>query len=446
MPKLQHFYTTSQAGRLLGVTDDTIRRWTAEGRIEAETTPGGQMRIPVDEIRRVRAEGSLLPRSAPTGPRLRPGSEAARLAEQLETERLRLKLERMQRQREEAETRARLEERRRRQEAEEAERQRREAEEAERRLRIDQERRDLWRRRAARRFEPLPAEARLAALEVFETRLRGLDPLPEDGYLSRLLDAVEEAARLPGRVEAENQRLMQQLLEERRELAREPQHADLRDQALVRMHEALRRMDLEAPLAVREAAARQALEPVLRQYRRRRLLGQLGEEMEQELRRAGATAEELARARAGWQQRGAQLAEAEEPALRAAAGELRQAMRARVAERRQAEREARQREEEQLMESVGQSDCRRLARFLLSAIVPEVLRKLERAGELEFESSADYRDTCEAIQSRLAGRESRMLLEGADPVSTDTRSRIERMVDAEIDEVAEPVDGEDAED
>ncbi len=65
MPKSRDFYTTSQAGRLLGVSDDTIRRWVAEGRIEAETTPGGQMRIAAAEIRRVRAEGKLLPHGAP---------------------------------------------------------------------------------------------------------------------------------------------------------------------------------------------------------------------------------------------------------------------------------------------------------------------------------------------------------------------------------------------
>lgn len=365
------------------------------------------------------------------------------LAEQLEAERLQLKLERLRQQREEAETRARLEEQRRKQELEEAERRQRDQEEAERRARIERERRELWLRRAARRFESLPAEARLAAMQVFEQRLSALDPLPDDGYLARLLDAVEEAARLPARVESENQRLMQRLLEEHRELAREEHYADLRDRALLRMHEALRKLDVETPSGVREAAARQAMEPVVAEYRRRRLYRELGAGIDESLRRAGATTEEREQAQAEWQRRSQQLDDVGEASLRAAALELEQALRARVEERQRAEREKRRQEGARRLESARQADCRRLARLLLSDIVPRVLRRLERDGELEFDSSVDYRETCQAIQTRLEERVTGLLLDGADPVSAATRERIERMVDAEVDEVAEAVDEED---
>lgn len=446
MPKSQQYYTTSQAGKLHGVTDDTIRRWAAEGRIEAETTPASQMRIPVDEIRRVRAEGKLMPRAAPSAPRLRSGSEAARLTEQLEAERLQLRLERLRQQREETERRTRLEEQQRRQEEQEAERLEHEREEAERRAREDRERRQSWLRRAARRFESLPAEERLAAMQVFEQRLSALDPLPDDGYLARLLDAVEEAARLPGRVEADNQRLMQRLLEEQGELAREKLYAGLRDRAMVRMHEALRGLGLEASLSVREAAARQAMEPVVAEYRRRKLCRELGAGIDESLRRAGATAEEREQAQAEWQRRSQQRNDAGEAGRRAAAFDLEQAMRGLVEERQLAERERRRQEEARLLESVRQAHCRRLARMLLCDIVPGLLRRLERDGELEFDSSVDYRETCQAIQTRLEDRVARLLLDGADPVSAGTRRKIEQMVDAEVDEVAEPVDDQDAED
>lgn len=442
VPKSRHFYTTAQAGKLLGVTDDTIRRWAAEGRIEAETTPGGQMRISVDEIRRVKAEGKLLPRAAPSAPRLRHGSEAARLAEQLETERLRLKLERMQQQREEAERRARLEEQRRRQEQLEAERLAQEQEEAERRAREDYERRQAWLRRAARRFESLSAEARLAALEVFEKRLSAMNPLPEDGYLARLLDAVEEAARTPMRVEAENRRLLQRLLDEYRELAREARYSDLRDEALLRMHEAVRGLDLETPFAVREAAARRALEPVLARYRREKLREELGLQIEAALRRAGATSDELEQARREWQRRCAELIGADETALQAAAAELERSCLAQVEQRRQAEQEAERRQLNAVMETLQRADARMLARTVLSSIVPDVLRRMERDSELEFEGPWDFRDTALAVEARLLGPVTEMLLEGTSPHSDATRTRIARMAEQAVWEVAEG--GEDA--
>ncbi|MDW8356188.1 MAG: excisionase family DNA-binding protein [Bryobacterales bacterium] len=438
MPKSQLFYSTSQAAHLLGVSDDTIRRWASEGRIEFETTPGGQMRIPSDEIRRVKTEGKLLPRGAPSALKPRPGSEAARLAEQLEAERLQWRLERMRRQRVQAEAQARLEELRRRQEAEEAERRQREQEDAERRAREEQERRQSWLRRAARRFEPLPAEERLAALEVFEKRLASLQPLPDDGYLARLQDAVYEAARMPMRVEAENQLLAKRLLSEHRDLEWAAEHADLRDQAVMRMHEALRQLGVETPLGVREAAARRALAPVVAQLRWRQLGARLGEEIDEQLWRGGATAEERGQARQEWERRRAQLPDADEGALRAAANELAQTWLGRIAARRQAEQEMQQREVARLMESVRQSDSRRLARVLLMSIVPDVLKRLERVGELEFEGPSDYRATCETIQSRLEERVAKLLLGGADSLSDDTRDTIEQMVEEELDEVVEP--------
>lgn len=438
MPKKTQYFTTSQAAHLLGVSDDTIRRWAAEGRIGYETTPGGQMRIPADEVRRVKTEGKLLPRGAPAASKPRPGSDVARLAEQVEAERLQWRLERMRRQRAQAEAQARLEELRRRQEAEEAERRQREQEEADRRVREEQERRQSWLRRAARRFEPLPPEEKLAALEVFEKRLASLQPLPDDGYLTRLLDAVYEAAQMPVRVEAENQLLAKRLLSEHRELEWAAEHADLRDQAVMRMHEALRQLGVETPLAVREAAARQALAPVLVQLRRRQLCASLASEIDEQLRRGGATAEERGQARQEWECRRAQLPDADEGALRAAATELAEAWLDRIAERRRAEQEMERRERDRVMEFIRESDCRSLARVLLMSAVPEVLKRLERVGELEFEGHADYRATCETIQSRLEERVARLLLGGADPLSADTRAKIEQMVEAELDEVEEP--------
>ncbi len=44
--------TISQAGRMLGVSEVTLRQWTDEGRVEAFITPGGHRRYSETELRR----------------------------------------------------------------------------------------------------------------------------------------------------------------------------------------------------------------------------------------------------------------------------------------------------------------------------------------------------------------------------------------------------------
>lgn len=441
MPKSRDYYTTSQAGRLLGVSDDTIRRWVAERRIEAETTPGGQMRIAAAEIRRVRAEGKLLPRAAPATMRLRPGSEAARLAEQLEAEKLRLRLERMRMQREEAEARLRAEEARQRREQEEARRRQQELEQLQEAARRDQWQRQQWLDRAARRFADLPPEPRLAAMEVFERRLSALNPLPGDEFLNRLLEAVEQAARWPLRVAEQDRRLLERLLGEHGELARDSRYSALRDQALTAMHEALRQLELDAPAPVREAVARRALAPVLERYQLQKLAEELGERLEGALRRAGATGGEREQALEAWRARSA--AASNETELRALAAGIEAEILARVRDRQQAEKAARQREAEEAAARRRESDLRSLARILLGDLVPRVLRQLEGEGEIEFDGDWDFHETCRAIQTRLEEAVFELLRQGAEPAEAGTQKRVEALILEAVEEIVEDVDDDD---
>jgi molybdopterin-binding protein len=51
--------TTVRIGRaaeMLGVTVDTIRRWSDDGRLRAERSPGGQRLVPIEEVTRLIGE------------------------------------------------------------------------------------------------------------------------------------------------------------------------------------------------------------------------------------------------------------------------------------------------------------------------------------------------------------------------------------------------------
>ena len=45
----------SEAAKLMGFSDPTLRRWIAKGEVHAEHDPGGRLRIRESEVRRVRA-------------------------------------------------------------------------------------------------------------------------------------------------------------------------------------------------------------------------------------------------------------------------------------------------------------------------------------------------------------------------------------------------------
>ena len=50
MPQASPLLTTGEAARKLYVTDETIRRWIAAGKLAAITLPSGQFRIRADDV------------------------------------------------------------------------------------------------------------------------------------------------------------------------------------------------------------------------------------------------------------------------------------------------------------------------------------------------------------------------------------------------------------
>lgn len=50
------FYNASQAAKYIGVSDKTIRRWLAQGKITATKTKTGQLAITASEVERLRQE------------------------------------------------------------------------------------------------------------------------------------------------------------------------------------------------------------------------------------------------------------------------------------------------------------------------------------------------------------------------------------------------------
>jgi len=46
--------TTTEAGAILGVTGDTMRRWAAEGRVRSVRLPSGQLRFERSDIDAIR--------------------------------------------------------------------------------------------------------------------------------------------------------------------------------------------------------------------------------------------------------------------------------------------------------------------------------------------------------------------------------------------------------
>jgi excisionase family DNA binding protein len=51
MPKQQSLVSISQASRILGVNEATLRQWTDEGKVKAFITPGGHRRYSKNELR-----------------------------------------------------------------------------------------------------------------------------------------------------------------------------------------------------------------------------------------------------------------------------------------------------------------------------------------------------------------------------------------------------------
>lgn len=200
------FFTTGQAAQELHVSSAQIRALCESGAVQAETTFGGQWRIPADLLERLRRDGlPPIPRPLPnqnatparngtrrSQPELwaEPSESVVTAAEQVAITRSQLEKRKIDRELEETEDwfRERDYENAQRQ----AERERVE------RTRSAEDARTGWLQQweiyALNRIHPsVPAQTRLEAHETIRARLAGLTPIPADAATKEIVDAVLEA-------------------------------------------------------------------------------------------------------------------------------------------------------------------------------------------------------------------------------------------------------------
>ena len=276
------FYSTGQVARQLGTTLAAVRILCENRVIAAETTPGGQLRVPASEVERLKRDGlPPIPRPLPIGsaPSSRNGTagrhgypefpvetseEVVSAADQVAITRSALEKRKIDREIEENEDWFRN--RQRRQEAAEAvERQRTEAKQAEqRRLRWEQQ----WTQYA---LNSVPYDARREVEMEVHTKvaeaLTVLQPSQPEAITQRLVDAAVHRALGPWTRKQEVERALKAGMNMLAwDIQFRSEYAPLKQRAWGAAVEALRKVREEANDREMETAAVQAVQPMIREY------------------------------------------------------------------------------------------------------------------------------------------------------------------------------------
>jgi hypothetical protein len=275
------FYSTGQVARQLGTTLAAVRILCENRVIAAETTPGGQLRVPASEVERLKRDGlPPIPRPLPFGSapsprngtgrrgqpefRVESSAEVVSAADQVAITRSALEKRKIDREIEENEDWFR--DRDRRQAATEAvERQKTEAKQAEqRRLRWAQE----WTQYA---LNSVPYDARREVemdvhLKVREA-LSVLEPSQAETITQRIVDAAVHKAIAPWTRKQEVERALNAAMNGLPwDIRCRTEYAQLKQQAWNAAVEALRRVREEAGYREMETAAVQAVRPMICEY------------------------------------------------------------------------------------------------------------------------------------------------------------------------------------
>jgi excisionase family DNA binding protein len=276
------FYSTGQVARQLGITLATVRALCENRVIAAETTPGGQWRVPASEVERLKRDGlPPIPRPLPTestprasnGPAGRhgysqspsaPSVEVRSAADQVVITRSTLERRKVEREIEENEDWFR--ERERREAAAEAvERQRTDAEQAEQRCqRWVQE----WTQHA---LDSLPSGARREVeLEVHTTvqkALSGLQPSQPEAMTRRLVEAAVHKALAPWTRKQEIERALKAAMNGLPwDVQSRAEYAALKQRAWDAAVAGVGKVREEASYNEMETAAVQAVQSMIREY------------------------------------------------------------------------------------------------------------------------------------------------------------------------------------
>jgi excisionase family DNA binding protein len=276
------YFTTGQAAQQLSASQAQIRALCESGVVEAETTPGGQYRIPAGELARLQREGlPPIPRPLPTESVPPPGNgtdgrhghsellaepsdEVVSAADEVAITRSRLEKRKIEREMEENEDWFRARDRQ-QADADAAERQRNEARQAEQRhLQWLQQ----WTRYA---LDSLPYGARREVeVEVHITvqeALSALQPSQPETITRRLVDAAVHRALRPWNrkqdIERAHQAGMNKLAWDVRYGS---EYAPLKQRAWEAAVAAVGKVREEASYNEMETAAVQAVQPMIREY------------------------------------------------------------------------------------------------------------------------------------------------------------------------------------
>ena len=304
------FFSTGQVARQLGTTLANVRALCDAHAIKAETTPGGHLRVAAAEVERLKRDGlPPLPRPLPTelGPLAgngkvprgnspllaAPSEEVIDSAEEVVRLENEVKSLGLRKQKEE-----KLDWFREREEREAAwEAQQLEAEQRRQTEIAAEQRRQVWKTYwtgyALRRIpSSAPESVRLDVYQVVEETLTDLEPTQPDSLTRRLVDAAVDRALTPWRTATQKSERIQEACEDWN-LPCNMRH----DRAWkARMYEAastaVGRLRAGASLAEVDAAARQAIVPLVREFEHQRACAEIIASVRGELSGADAEVEE----------------------------------------------------------------------------------------------------------------------------------------------------------
>jgi len=283
MPSL--FYSTGQVARQLGTTPAAIRLLCENRLIAAETSPGGQWRIPASEVERLKRDGlPAIPRPLPnpSAPPARngtsnghgyeefieePSDEVALAADRVAISKSTLEQRKVEREIEENEDWFRDRERR-DAERKAADRRKAEAEQAEQR---HQQWLQEWTQYA---LNSLPWGARQEVeVEVYtavQEALSLLQSIEPQGVTQRLVDAAVHRALAPWTRKQEIERALTAGMDKLGwNVQHRSEYAPLKQRAWEAAVSAVRRARAEASYQEMETAAVQAVQPMVREYEHR---------------------------------------------------------------------------------------------------------------------------------------------------------------------------------
>jgi excisionase family DNA binding protein len=282
-------YSVSEAAAVLGVSNPTLKRMVAEGRVKAYRTPGGHLRILTESLNAMREGERLSRRSvADVSPALQIRREHLQeLTLEVEEHRTRRELDRLRSEEQDkldhrrAEAESRQQEAAQRQEEIELERERLQRQEAEEQRQREAEQqlaafRSRWLHVATeflknRTYAWLNPIQRKEVLESLEEVIESRQPTDDHRYIATVIVRTLQAALEPFEAERKAQERRQRLTEAA--LWRLPGSATEAERvgAISAVREALKCFDATAGESEMRVAAQQAIEPISRAVERRLL-------------------------------------------------------------------------------------------------------------------------------------------------------------------------------